>query len=112
MRQGCPEIARPASWYQRLRRALSGGFVCKDPRRGERDQSAEDGPRTEPAIVPHWTENKASGRRHYAGSPAVGIRGSPRGLFLGTEREAPCGAQQEDQRGSGGTARCSEPDLS
>jgi predicted RNase H-like nuclease len=30
---------------------VSSGFDCKDPRRGERDQSAEDGPKAKPTGV-------------------------------------------------------------
>jgi predicted RNase H-like nuclease len=50
------------------------------------------GKRSESAIVPHRTENKASGRRPYAELAAMGIRGSPRCLLLGSQRRAPCGA--------------------
>jgi hypothetical protein len=78
---------------------VPGGFDSKEPRRGERDQSEEDGKRSEPTGVPHRVKNQASGRRNDAGSPAVGVRGSPRSLLLGAEWAAPHGARQEDRSG-------------
>jgi hypothetical protein len=75
VRQGCTEAARSATWHKRICGTVSGGFDCKDPRRGERDQSAEDGPRAEPTGVRHRVENQAGGRRNHTRDPTVGVRG-------------------------------------
>jgi hypothetical protein len=82
-------VAQATSWQQGLASALPGRRAGGQLRRGERDQSAEHGPRAEPIGVPQWVEDQAGGRRNDAGVPGVGIRGSPRSPFLGTERGAP-----------------------